>query len=155
MSEFTPMVIAERQSLSEFLGTLEPAEWTEATWCDKWNVQDLVGHLTAAGNITAPHFFAGFIKTGFKFDDFVEGDLRNYNGGTPADVKARFDQIITSRRKPPGPAYVALGEIMVHGEDIRRPLGARAITRPSTSSRSRRRTRRRARRCARRSASKV
>jgi uncharacterized protein (TIGR03083 family) len=125
MPDFTPMVIAERQSLSDFLGTLEPQQWTAPTWCDKWNVQDLVAHLTAAGNITAPHFFAGFIKTGFKFDDFVEGDLRNYSGGSPADVKARFDEIITSTRKPPGPAYVALGEVMVHGEDIRRPLGAR------------------------------
>ena len=97
------MVIAERQSLSDFLGTLEPEQWTSATWCDKWNVQDLVAHLTAAGNITAPHFFAGFVKTGFKFDAFVEGDLRNYNGGSPADVKARFDKIIPSTRKPPGP----------------------------------------------------
>jgi uncharacterized protein (TIGR03083 family) len=124
MSDYTPMVIAERQSLSDFLGTLEPPQWTAPTWCDKWNVQDLVAHLTAAGNITAPHFFAGFIKTGFKFDAFVEGDLRNYSGGSPGDVKARFDQIIPSTRKPPGPAYIALGEVMVHGEDIRRPLGA-------------------------------
>jgi hypothetical protein len=40
-------------------------------------------------------------------------------------VTARFEAILDSNRKPPGPAYVALGEIMVHGEDIRRPLGAR------------------------------
>src|SRR5205085_2575175 len=32
---------------------------------------------------------------------------------------------ITSTRTPPGPAYVALGEVMVHGEDIRRALGAK------------------------------
>jgi uncharacterized protein (TIGR03083 family) len=125
MADLMPMVHAERKSLSEFLSTLEPAQWTAPTWCNKWNVQDLVGHLTAAGNITAPHFFGGFIKTGFNFDKFVEGDLRNFNGGSPADVKARYDKIITSNHKPPGPAYVALGEIMVHGEDIRRPLGAK------------------------------
>jgi uncharacterized protein (TIGR03083 family) len=123
MADYTPMVHAERQSLSDFLGTLAPEQWTQPTLCEKWNVQDLVAHLTAAGNITAPHFFAGFIKTGFKFNEFVEGDLQNYNGGTPADVKQRFDAIITSNRKPPGPAYVALGEVMVHGEDIRRPFG--------------------------------
>ena len=124
MPSYQPMVHAERQSLSDFLATLTPDQWTRPTYCEKWNVQDLVAHLTAAGNITAPHFFAGFIKTGFKFDDFVEGDLKNYSGGNPADVKSRFDAIITSNRKPPGPAYIALGEIMVHGEDIRRPLGA-------------------------------
>ena len=125
MADLMPMVHAERQSLADFLDTLAPEQWTAPTWCSKWNVQDLVGHLTAAGNITAPHFFGGFIKTGFNFDKFVEGDLRNYSGGSPADVKARYAKIIKSNHKPPGPAYVALGEVMVHGEDIRRPLGAR------------------------------
>ena len=110
---------------ANFLDTLTPEQWTAPTWCDKWNVQELVAHLTAAGNITAPHFFGGFIKAGFSFDKTVDRDLRNYSTGTPADVKARYDAIITSNRKPPGPAYVALGEVMVHGEDIRRALGAR------------------------------
>ena len=125
MADLMPMVHAERASLGEFLDTLTPDQWTAPTWCDKWNVQEVVAHLTAAGNITAPHFFAGFVKTGFNFDKFVDGDLRNFSSGAPADVKARYDAIITSNRKPPGPAYVALGEVMVHGEDIRRSLGAR------------------------------
>ena len=125
MADLMPMVHAERASLGEFLETLTPDQWTAPTWCDKWNVQEVVAHLTAAGNITAPHFFAGFVKTGFNFDKFVDGDLRNFSSGAPADVKARYDAIITSNRKPPGPAYVALGEVMVHGEDIRRSLGAR------------------------------
>jgi uncharacterized protein (TIGR03083 family) len=119
------MIHAERRSLAEFLDTISPDQWTTPTLCEKWNVQDLVGHLTAAGNITAPHFFGGFIRTGFNFDKFVEGDLRKYAQGSPADVRSRYDAIIESDRTPPGPSYVALGEVMVHGEDIRRPLGAR------------------------------
>jgi len=125
MTDLMPMVHAERRSLAEFLQTLTPEQWAASTWCDKWTVQDLVAHLTAAGHITAPHFFGGFIRCGFNFDRFVEGDLRQYADGSPADVRRRFDAIIDSNRKPPGPAYVALGEVMVHGEDIRRPLGAR------------------------------
>ena len=125
MPELMPMVHAERRSLGEFLDTITPEQWTAPTWCDKWNVQELVAHLTAAGNITAPHFFGGFIRTGFNFDKFVEGDLLKFAAGTPADVKARYAAIIESNRKPPGPGYVALGEIMVHGEDIRRALGAK------------------------------
>lgn len=124
MADLTPMVHAERRSLAGFLDTLAPDQWTAPTWCDKWNVQELVGHLTAAGNITAPHFFGGFIRSGFNFNTFVEGDLRQYAQGTPAEVRARYDAIIESDRKPPGPRYVALGEVMVHGEDIRRSLGA-------------------------------
>jgi uncharacterized protein (TIGR03083 family) len=125
MPDLMPMVHAERGSLSDYLATLSPEQWTAPTWCDKWNVQELVAHLTAAGNITAPHFLAGFVKAGFSFDKTVDRDLRNYSTGTAADVKARFDAIINSNRKPPGPAYVALGEVMVHGEDIRRSQGGR------------------------------
>ena len=76
MPNLTPMVCDERQALSDFLDTLTPEQWIAPTWCDKWNVQDLVAHLIAAGHITAPHFFGGFIKTGFSFDKFVEGDLQ-------------------------------------------------------------------------------
>lgn len=125
MADLMPMVHAERGSLAEFLGGLTPEQWASPTWCDKWDVQELVGHLTAAGNITAPHFFVGFARCGFNFDRFVDGDLRTYARGVPADVLAGFVAIIDSNRKPPGPAYVALGEIMVHGEDIRRALGSR------------------------------
>jgi uncharacterized protein (TIGR03083 family) len=125
MPNLTPMVCDERQALADYLTTLTPEQWSTPTWCAKWTVQDLVAHLVAAGHVTAPHFLAGFVKTGFSFDKFVEGDLQQYNSGSAADVKGRFDEIISSPRKPPGPAYVALGEVMVHGEDIRRPLGAR------------------------------
>jgi hypothetical protein len=53
VADLMPMVHAERQSLSDFLGTVPPNQWKHETWCHKWNVQELVGHLTAAGNITA------------------------------------------------------------------------------------------------------
>ena len=125
MADLMPMVHAERASLADYLDTLTPEQWAAPTWCEKWNVQELVAHLTAAGNITAPHFFAGFVKAGFNFDKTVDTDLRNYAQGSPTEVRARYDAIITSNRKPPGPAYVALGEVMVHGEDIRRSQGTR------------------------------
>jgi uncharacterized protein (TIGR03083 family) len=49
MPDFMPMVHTERRSLAAFLDTLTPEQWNAPTWCPKWSVQDLVGHLTAAG----------------------------------------------------------------------------------------------------------
>jgi uncharacterized protein (TIGR03083 family) len=123
MTELMPMIHAERRLLADDLAALEPNQWAQPTWCDKWSVQELVGHLVAAASITAPHFLVGFIRSGFSFDKFVDGDLRQFAAGRPNEVLDRFRGIVTSTRKPPGPAYVALGEIMVHGEDIRRALG--------------------------------
>lgn len=130
MTDFMAMVPGERRSLSEYLATLSADQWTAQTPCAKWNVQQLTGHLVAAAKITAPHFFGGLIKSGFSFDKFIECDLAKYAEGTPADMMARFNSIIDSNRKPPGPAYVAFGEIMVHGEDIRRATGTRGEYKP-------------------------
>ena len=81
MADLMPMVHAERASLGEFLDTLTPEQWSAPTWCDKWNVQELVAHLTAAGNITAPHFFGGFVKAGFNFDKTVDTRSAQLLGG--------------------------------------------------------------------------
>ncbi len=131
MADIIDMVIAERRALADFLSELPDAQWASATWCDQWNVQQLVGHMTAAANITAPHFAGLLIRNGFNFDKVVGSDLRSYASGSPGEVLGRFKSIIGSRRKPPGPAYVALGEVMCHGEDIRRALGSQPGDHPA------------------------
>ena len=39
------------------------------------------------------------------------------------DPAARFEAVTTSVKHPPGPVDTWLGEVVVHSEDIRRPLG--------------------------------
>lgn len=46
-------------------------------------------------------------------------------GATPAETLGRFRRVVTSTAKPPLPTTAMLGEAIVHGEDIRRPLGIR------------------------------
>lgn len=125
MVDTMTMVKAERHAFADYLTTLTDDQWAQPTWCTKWTVQEVVGHLVAAGRITAGHFITSFLKAGFSFDKVVERDLVQYAQGTPAEVLARFNEILDSDRKPPAPGgeFVALGEIMCHGEDVRRALG--------------------------------
>lgn len=44
-------------------------------------------------------------------------------GATPAETLERFRRVIDNRTKPPLPVIAMLGEVIVHGEDVRRPLG--------------------------------
>ena len=81
--------------------------------------------MTALGNQTAPNFFMGLITSGFSFDKFVAKDLKKYNQGSNADVLAGFAKTVENPKAALGPKYVTLGEIMCHGEDIRRALGRR------------------------------
>jgi uncharacterized protein (TIGR03083 family) len=49
--------------------------------------------------------------------------LAEQMGASGAETLARFAAVVTSTTKPPLPVPAMLGEAVVHGEDIRRPLG--------------------------------
>ena len=123
MSDLAAMANAERSVLFSELEGLTDAQWSTMTVCDPWTVRHLVAHMTALGNQTAPNFFKGFITSGFSFDKFVAKDLAKFNQGSNADVLAGFAKTVRNPKSPPAPKYVALGEIMCHGEDIRRAIG--------------------------------
>ena len=46
-------------------------------------------------------------------------------GASPGDTLDRFRRVVRSTTKPLLPTLAMLGEMIVHGEDIRRPLGIR------------------------------
>ncbi len=51
---------AERAALADDLAGLSVEQWQQATLCAKWNVEDVVAHLTAAashdaGKVVAQH----------------------------------------------------------------------------------------------------
>jgi uncharacterized protein (TIGR03083 family) len=82
-----------------------------------------VAHLTAGATLNAARWLAGVLRCRFDFDRMVAVRLAEQLGATPADTLARFRRRNTSTTKAPVPVLAMLGEIVVHGEDIRRPLG--------------------------------
>ncbi len=123
MTEIADMADAERAELYEELKQLSDDQWSTMTVCAPWTVRHLVAHLTALGNQTAPNFFKGLIKNGFSFDKFVDRDLQTYLSLPDDELLAAYGRTVENPRTPPGPKYVSLGELMMHGEDIRRALG--------------------------------
>ena len=123
MGTINEMAAAERSELFEELKQLSEEQWSATTVCAPWRVRHLVAHLTALGNQTAPNFFKGLITSGFSFDKFVDRDLQKYLVLSNDDLLAAYGKTVANPRTPPGPKYVSLGELMMHGEDIRRALG--------------------------------
>jgi len=58
----------------------------------------------------------------FDFDLHNNRRLAEHRGATAAETLERFRRIITSTRSAPGPTVAWLGEVVVHAQDIRRPL---------------------------------
>jgi uncharacterized protein (TIGR03083 family) len=120
---FWSAVHAERAALAEDLAGLDDAQWEQPSLCGRWVVEEVVAHLTAAASIGPLRWIASVLGARFDFDLHNARRLAEHKGGTPAETLERFRRVITSTTAPLGPTAAWLGEVVVHAQDIRRPLG--------------------------------
>jgi uncharacterized protein (TIGR03083 family) len=120
-----PVVHAERRALAEDLGTLTPDRWRTPSLCGGWSVQDVLAHMTATATMTPPGFVAKMAAAGFRFPKMADKEIARVGAGGPSATLEQFRAAEGSTSSPPGPKPTWLGETLVHGEDIRRPLGIR------------------------------
>jgi uncharacterized protein (TIGR03083 family) len=118
-----PIIHAERESLATDLASLSDEQWSTPSLCPGWTVRDALGHMTATAKMTTPKFFAKLARSGFRFHNMSASDIARETAGPPADTLAEFRRQLTATTSPPGPIDAMLGEVLVHSEDIRRPLG--------------------------------
>ena len=123
MSDDWPMIQTEREACAELFESLNAQQWTAASWCGAWNVREVAGHLIAATLQTPAGFFGRLAKAGFSFNKMVAIDAYRCSAGDPSSMVAAMASGSLRRTHPPGPLTAMLGEAVVHGEDIRRPLG--------------------------------
>jgi uncharacterized protein (TIGR03083 family) len=117
-----PTIHAERRALAADLRTVTGDQWDTPSLCSNWTVRDVLAHMTAAATLTPPSFFGKLISSGFSFDKVQEGGVAAQRGSSPAETLAHFEGVVDSVKHPPGPNTTWLGEVIVHAEDIRRPL---------------------------------
>jgi uncharacterized protein (TIGR03083 family) len=118
-----PLIHAEREALVADLATLTAEQWATPSLCTGWTVRDVFGHMIATARMTPPAFFAGMARAGFRFHTMSANNIAAEATATPAEALAEFRKLLTATTHPPGPAEAMIGEAVIHGEDIRRPLG--------------------------------
>jgi uncharacterized protein (TIGR03083 family) len=118
-----PVIHAERQALFADVDPLSEQQWSTPSLCADWTVRDVLAHMTATAKMTPPKFFGKFIGSGFRFNALQAKDVAAERGSSATDTLARFKQQVGATTHPPGPIDAMVGEMVVHGEDIRRPLG--------------------------------
>ena len=123
MSDIWTTISAERGALADDLADLTPAQWDTPSLCSEWTVRDIVAHLSATASLNPATFFVNMAKAGFNFDRFANGQIGKHRGPDPAATLSEFRDLQNSTSAPPGPKTSWLGEVVVHGEDVRRPLG--------------------------------
>jgi uncharacterized protein (TIGR03083 family) len=120
-----PVVHDERAALAADLAPVAEEQWETPSLCEGWTVRDVLAHMTATANMTPAAFFPKLIGSGFSFDKVQAKGIATERGASSTDTLSRFEAVIGSEKKPPGPKDTVLGETIIHSEDIRRSLGLR------------------------------
>jgi uncharacterized protein (TIGR03083 family) len=114
---------AERADMADTWSSLSSEQWSAVSWCEGWSVQDAAGHVLQAAEQTPGNFYKELLSAGLRFNVFTDRAAKRLAALGPDELTSRLRARTTTTNHPPAPVVAMLGEIVVHGEDIRRPLG--------------------------------
>jgi uncharacterized protein (TIGR03083 family) len=117
------MIHAERKALAATIEELTAEQWDSPSLCAGWSVGFLAAHVLAGAEQTPGRFLGGMVTTGFRFNALMEREARRRAQLSRQQIADRLRQRTTTTNHPPAPVLAMLGEVVVHGEDIRRPVG--------------------------------
>jgi uncharacterized protein (TIGR03083 family) len=113
----------ERRTLAGTLATLTPEQWEAQSLCDAWTVRDVAAHLVMP--LVTPLWTFGLAMVRSR-GDFDSANVR-LTRRTCLRHGHRLPEMLVEHAAgtftPPGHGPLApLTDVLVHGEDIRRPL---------------------------------
>jgi uncharacterized protein (TIGR03083 family) len=124
------LIHAERAALIDVLETLTPQQWATPSLCGNWTVHTVAAHILAGAEQTPGAFVRRFASNVFRFNTMVERDARHLSVLEPGEIIERLRARTTTTNRPPAPVMAMLGEVVVHGADLRQPLGISGTTAP-------------------------
>ena len=113
----------ERLNLADQLSELRDDQWVVPSLCEGWTVRDVAAHVTLAARIRPLMAVRGVLKARGNVHRYIANEALSHKG-TPAELVAGLRAVAANRNVPPGAKpRDPLVDILVHGQDICRPLG--------------------------------
>jgi uncharacterized protein (TIGR03083 family) len=116
-------VHAERRRLAADLSRLRAVQWYLPSLCPGWDVHDVLAHLVDTARTGRLSFARDLLRARLDFDRANENGIARHKRQDPPDTLAALEKAADLTRTPPAALTTRLVEAIVHGEDIRRPLG--------------------------------
>ncbi len=113
----------ERLALADLLESLSSEQLRVWSLCADWRVHDLAAHLTALFNVSMPSLLMRVVRNGFSVTKSSKQITAELAARPIAEIAQQLRDNASNRKHPPTLAMAPLAEVIVHGEDIRRPLG--------------------------------
>ncbi|MFE0855107.1 MULTISPECIES: maleylpyruvate isomerase family mycothiol-dependent enzyme [Streptomyces] len=123
VSDVWSIVHTERAALIHDLEGLDDKQWEQPSLCEGWTVHDVVAHLSDSARTTRLGFVVGLARARFGFHRQNADGVARERGDSPRETLARLRRAASRTSTPPAPLDSRIVEQVVHGEDIRRPLG--------------------------------
>lgn len=124
MADVRRTIRQEREALAVDLDGVDEAAWATPSLCSEWTVRDVLAHMTALARMTPLMFVRKLVASGFSPGRVQSRDITVEKGGSVTETLARFRRVAgADNRLRAVPDKTALGETLLHAEDIRRPLG--------------------------------
>ncbi|WET82110.1 maleylpyruvate isomerase family mycothiol-dependent enzyme [Amycolatopsis sp. QT-25] len=127
--EISAWTETERLSFADLLEGLTEQDWSVTTLCPEWTVHAMAGHLAQTTRNRLKDTLAGIVEAKGDWDRMNVDQAVAYAARfTPAELVAQIREDAGSRRRSPGAKPIdPLADVLIHGQDVARPLG---ITRP-------------------------
>lgn len=115
---------AERSALADALAGLSVEQWNAQSLCGAWKMRDVVGHIVDGAQFTIPGLFRVVARHGIGFNSMRASLALEHGKESPEQLLAELRATVGVRTKPPWarPADM-LFDVVIHAQDIRRPLG--------------------------------
>jgi uncharacterized protein (TIGR03083 family) len=123
MTDVWELVHQERSALIDDLAGLTDDQWETASLAGGWTVHDVVAHLVDNARTTRVGIVVAMVRARFDFDRQNDQGVAREKGATPVETLDRLREVAGHTSTPPAPLDSRLVEEVVHGEDVRRPLG--------------------------------
>jgi uncharacterized protein (TIGR03083 family) len=116
-------IAGERRQLADVLEGLTEVQLSEPSLCDGWTIKDTAAHLTTTFHTSMPKFMVQMLMSGGFNNANRKAAIREASHRSISDIVEELRANAEHRFTPPGMgAEAPLADIVMHGQDIRRPL---------------------------------
>ncbi|WP_410601960.1 maleylpyruvate isomerase family mycothiol-dependent enzyme [Amycolatopsis sp. lyj-90] len=125
MDEISTWTETERLSFAELLEGLDEQDWSVKTLCPEWTVHAMAAHLAQSTRNRLRDTLIGAIKAKGNWDKMNVDQAVGYaERFSPAELVAQIRDDAASPRRSPGAKPIdPLADVLIHGQDVARPLG--------------------------------
>jgi uncharacterized protein (TIGR03083 family) len=118
------MIAAEQREFADLLRSLTSEDWQRASLCRGWSVHEVVIHIAIHSHTRDTQRFFALARVGFSMDRLHQPERAR-----------KPDELIAWLESPATLAgdhnlRVQLSELIIHQQDVRRPLGATRVIPP-------------------------